>query len=107
MVRDGKRLLNSQAACALGSGMQFRYLGSAVGLGLVTAVLDNGLHGRLGAILSSGEVTKVLESVEAVQSLPVSVQSGVEAAFEACFSLEWQALLGLVCAQIPAALMML
>lgn len=98
-----KRIL----ASAMGAGMQFRYLGSAIGLGVVTAVLNNSLRVKLGTFLSSDDVIRILESSQAIGFLPLSTQSDVKAVFGECFKLEWKALLGFVCAQAPAALMML
>ena len=91
----------------MGASMQFRYLGGAVGFGIVTAIFNSGLRSHLGSLLTPEDVSKVLESTDYILRLPIPVQHPVKQVFQHSFAIGWRALLGFICAQIPAALMML
>ena len=87
--------------------MQFRYLGGAVGLGITTAVFNNSVRSGLASLLAPTDVFRVLESTELIHELPNPLQQEVQHVFGNSFTLQWKTLLGFVCAQVPAALMML
>ena len=87
--------------------MQFRYLGGAVGLGIVTAVFNNRVRSGLVSLLTPTDIVRVLQSTELIHQLPGPQQHEVQLVFGDSFTLQWKTILGFVCAQIPAALMML
>ena len=87
--------------------MQFRYLGGAVGLGIVTSVFNNNVKHQVASFLAPDDVSRLLESTQMIHLLPESSQLEVQKIFGESFSLQWKTLLGFVCAQIPTALMML
>ena len=92
---------------AMGAGMQFRYLGGVIGLGVVTTIFDSTLRPQLSSILTADEVSRVLQSTALISRLPAPLQQPVQEVFGNSFAMEWKALLGFICAQVPAAIMML
>ncbi|KAF2758475.1 MFS multidrug transporter-like protein [Pseudovirgaria hyperparasitica] len=91
---------------ALGANTQFRYLGGAVGLGVITAVLNARLHPSLGHIVDAEEVGAILRSTEAVRTLSVSERDNVLHLFADGFALQWKVILAFISAQVPVAIMM-
>ena len=91
----------------MGAGMQFRYLGGVIGLGVVTTVFNSSLRPQLSSILTPDEVSRVLQSTTLISRLPGPLQQPVQEIFGNSFAMEWRALLGFICAQVPAAIMML
>ena len=77
-----------------------------VGLAIVTCTFNSKLKPEMASVLSQSQLTAVLQSATEINSLPQELQDRVREAFSAAFSLQWKALLGLIAAQIPAALMM-
>ena len=90
----------------MGAGMQFRYLGGAMGLGILTAALNSTVKSLLSAILSSDQVTALLCSSESAADLSADKQVLVKMAYEAAFQLQWKILIAFVALQIPLAMIM-
>ena len=68
--------------------MQFRYLGGAVGLGIVTAVFNNHLRPRLASIVAPNDAARILQSTTILQELPAPLLQDVQGAFGNSFVLE-------------------
>ncbi|KAI9706730.1 MAG: hypothetical protein M1820_004700 [Bogoriella megaspora] len=91
---------------ALGAGMQFRYLGAAVGLGVLTAAFNGYIQPQLTSLLGPDEASRILHSTQVVSQLSPAVQSTVQEIFGVAFNLQWKALLGFISAEVVAALLM-
>ncbi|KAF2235166.1 MFS general substrate transporter [Viridothelium virens] len=92
---------------ALGAGMQFRYLGGTVGLGVVTAVFSSSTRPQLNSLLGASDASEVLQSAAKIHQFPQSVQGDIQRMFGHGFTLQWKVLLGFICGEVLAALMML
>lgn len=99
--------LTRNIAAALGANTQFRYLGGAVGLWLITSVLNSKLRPELASILSPEQIAAVLQSAEIIKSLPDAQREQVLSSFASGFTLLWKVILAFICGQVPAAIMML
>ena len=95
-----------RAASAMGAGMQFRYLGAVIGVGIVTAILNNSARSSLSSVLSPEELSRILQSTGAIQDLQPGLRQDVQSAFSQSFAESWKAMLGFICAQVIAAMMM-
>lgn len=90
----------------MGAGMQFRYLGGAIGLGIMTAVLDSTIKSSLSTIFTPEQITELLRSSGNAGALSPDKQLLVKLAYEDAFQLQWKVLIGFVAAQIPLAVIM-
>lgn len=59
---------------ALGVGLQLRMFGGALGIAIVTTILNSHLKSELPAVLEPGQIRAVLDSVQAFATLPAEVQ---------------------------------
>ena len=68
--------------------MQFQYLGGAVGLGVVTTILNNNLRPQLAFFLDPADVSRMIQSTEFINQLPVALQQDVQHVFGESFGLQ-------------------
>lgn len=94
------------AASTLGASGQFRYLGSALGLGIVSAVLTGTLRSALAPVLTSEELRQILDTLQDIALLSPEKQDFVLREFAKGFSLQWKVMLGFVGAQAVSAFLM-
>jgi hypothetical protein len=90
---------------AMGANTQFRYLGGALGLGVVTAAFNTYVHLHLSRILSVDTITSILESSSGVYDLSPNVQAAVIQDFADAFTLQWEIICIFVGLQIVANLL--
>ncbi|KAF4625358.1 hypothetical protein G7Y89_g12808 [Cudoniella acicularis] len=91
---------------ALGANTQFRYLGGAVGLGIISSILNSMLRPKLAIILNPEQLEAILQSTEILNTLQATQREQVLLAFADGFSLQWKVILAFIVAQIPAAFAM-
>ncbi|TGO51456.1 hypothetical protein BCON_0161g00290 [Botryotinia convoluta] len=91
---------------ALGANTQFRYLGGAIGLGLITSVLNSNLRPKLASILDAEQLSAIFQSAEIVKTFPEAQRNQVLLAFGIGYDLQWKVIIAFISAQVPAALMM-
>jgi hypothetical protein len=91
----------------LAANSQFRYLGSAVGLGVVISVFNSQLRPELSSLLSPEQVAAVLRSAEIIKTLPEAQRIQVVEILASGYALQWKVTIALICGQVPASLMML
>lgn len=89
----------------MGSVAQYRILGSAIGLAIVTAAFQGLVRDRLEAFLPSSEVESLLMSPDSISDYSDAVQGAIRNAFGNGYNLQLKILAGLAALQIPAALM--
>ena len=92
-------------AASLGANMQFRFLGGAIGLGVVTAVLNGYIRPRFVSILPEDTLVDVLQSASAIASLPEETAQRVISIYSSGFTLQWKALTAFAGAQTITNLM--
>ncbi|KAL4798965.1 major facilitator superfamily domain-containing protein [Aspergillus venezuelensis] len=87
-------------AIALGTGLQLRMLGGALGVAIATAILNSRLKSDLGSLLSQSELDEVLDSAQAINSLRPSVQDTVRKVFAGAYNQQMKAAGGFSVAQL-------
>jgi len=85
---------------------QFRYMGSVVGVAIVTCILNSYMVSHLSEILTPAQIDAVLQSTEVVGTLPGELRHAVQMLFAKGYNLQMRVLIGFSAAQIPAALLM-
>ena len=89
----------------MGSVAQYRILGSALGLAIVTAAFNSLVRGKLEDILQPSQVDDLLRSPAIVESFPKDLQGTILAAFGEGYNLQLKVLAGIAALQIPSALL--
>ncbi|TRX97449.1 hypothetical protein FHL15_001727 [Xylaria flabelliformis] len=89
-----------------GAITQFRVMGGAIGLAIVTAVFNSLVRGQLGGQLSSAELNALLTSPATITTFPPDVQETIRVKFADGYALQAKVLAGLAAGQIPASLLM-
>ncbi|KAH8648133.1 major facilitator superfamily domain-containing protein [Tricladium varicosporioides] len=90
---------------AMGAVTQFRYLGGALGIGVVTAALNSYVKQHLMSFLSSEDIAAVLQSSKAILTLATDERARVLQVFSDGFLLQWKLLCGFVGLQIVTILL--
>ena len=96
---DGRKDL---VAPAMGANTQFRYLGGAVGLGIVTVTLNSYVRSHLSGLLTPSDIINVLQSSDNIAMLNAETQARVLLVFANGFLLQWKIICGFVGLQIVA-----
>lgn len=99
---DGRKEL---VVPAMGANTQFRYLGGAVGLGVVTAALNEYIRSHLSSVLTSSEIAAILESSRVISTLSPERQTQVLQIFANGYLLQWRIICGFVGLQIVASIL--
>lgn len=86
--------------------LQFRTMGGAIGLAIVTTVLNSYIKSHLSAFLYPQEVNALLKSTQAFTALPPDLAETVKIVFAKGYNLQTQVMVGFSAAQVPVALMM-
>ncbi|XDG03758.1 hypothetical protein ABKA04_003373 [Annulohypoxylon sp. FPYF3050] len=81
--------------------IQFRFMGGATALAIVTAVANTWLRGALLDVLNPEEITLVFRRPDTINSLPGALRSTVRLMFAKSFSLQMRILIGFAAAQFP------
>lgn len=81
--------------------IQFRFMGGATALAIVTAVANTWLRGALLDVLSPEEITLVFRRPDTINSLPDALRSTVRLMFAKSFSLQMRILIGFAAVQFP------
>lgn len=90
----------------MGSIAQFRVMGGAIGLAIVTTAYNNLMTNNLGGLLTHNELAALLQTPATITSFPEAVQVSIRAAFGESYNLQMAILSGLAAGQIPASLLM-
>jgi hypothetical protein len=91
---------------ALGTGLQLRMLGEALGVVVATTILNEHLQGLLGSFLSRAQVDAILESPRAIALLEGgALQGRVRRDFGEAYNLQMRAAGGFSAAQVLVALL--
>lgn len=94
------------SAVAVGAVAQFRVMGAAIGLGIVTSVLNNFVTSRLAQFLSPSEVGTLLQTSAALSNFHPEQQNMIRSVFAEGYNLQMRILIGFAAAQLPASLVM-
>lgn len=101
----GHKLLTT-IAVAIGSIAQFRVMGGAIGLAIITTAFNSLITSRLGEFLSESQLIQLLKAPTTITSLSQDRQEVVRLTFADGYKLQLRILCGLAAGQIPASLLM-
>ncbi|KAI9842654.1 MAG: hypothetical protein M1837_007021 [Sclerophora amabilis] len=91
---------------AMGAVVQFRVMGGAIGLAIVTSVMNSFVKSRLAEILSADQIEAFLQSISMIGTLPPALAEMVRSVLGEGYNLQMKVLIGFAAAQIPAILLM-
>lgn len=91
---------------ALGAINQWRSLGGAIGLAVVTSVMNEFLKSKLLGYLSSEQLDQVVRSATIIQELPASLQGVTRSQFGRAYNEQMKIVMGLAIAQVLGTLLM-
>ncbi|BCS18428.1 uncharacterized protein APUU_11256S [Aspergillus puulaauensis] len=101
LVVDGE-----DQSIGLGTGLQLRMLGGALGVAIATSILNAHLKSRLGDVLDGEQLDMVLDSAQSVGLLPGELQVQVRRVFGEAYNIQMKAIGGFSAAQVlPVVLM--
>ena len=92
---------------ATGAIIQFRFLGGAIGLAIVSSILNNMLKSNLRETLSSSELETLLQTTEIISTFPPDIQEIVRGVFARSYNVQFKIMVGFAAAQVPAASLLL
>ena len=86
--------------------LQFRTLGGAVGLAIVTTVLNGYVKSRLLEFLTLDQINAGLKSTQSFNNLPPAAAVALRNIFAEGYNLQMRVMIGTSAAQIPTAFLM-
>lgn len=92
-------------AIASGAVVQFRMIGSTLGLASVTTALNNHLSDHLPKILNDTQLESVLSSTSVISSLEEPLKAQVQEVFGQGYDLQLKILIGFTAAQFLTLLL--
>ncbi|PVH96850.1 drug resistance transporter [Periconia macrospinosa] len=93
-------------ATATSSIVQFRFLGGATALAIVTAVSNTWLRRNLALLLDPPQVMMIFRATDFIDDLPLDVQPVIRGLFVKSFNLQMRILIGFAAAQFPFSLLL-
>lgn len=93
-------------AVATAAVIQFRLMGGAIGLAIVTTVFNGIVRPKLEHTLSITQLGALLHSTAVIESFQPDLQSRVRNIFANGFNSQMRIMIGFGAAQIPAALLL-
>lgn len=81
-------------------------MGGAIGLAIVTSILNGFVSSRLSAFLPEDQVVALLQTSAVVNSLSPEHQERVRAIFGRGYNIQMRILIGLAAAQLPSSALM-
>ena len=100
------RFSNFETAVVQGAIAQFRYMGAALGVAIMTCVLNSYVSSHLSPLLSSNQINAVLQSITTIEALPAELQLPVRLVFGQAYNLQIRILMGFSIAQFAATLLL-
>lgn len=100
------KLIGDFLAVAMSAMVQFRTMGGAIGLAIVTTVLNSYIKSELAQYISPDQIASLLETAEAFKSLPPDIINLVKGVFARGYNLQVEIMIGFAAAQIPASFLM-
>lgn len=86
--------------------LQCRTMGGAIGLAIVTTVLNSYLKSHMSRVLSPEEINALLKTTQAFTALPPYKAETVKTVFASGYNLQMRVMVGFSAAQMPLALLM-
>ena len=86
--------------------IQFRTMGGAIGLAIVTTVINGYIRNRLAGVLPPDQISALLQTTETLTALPPALAETVKSIFAKGYNLQLQVMIGFSAAQIPVTFLM-
>lgn len=93
-------------AVAIGTVTQVRFMGGAIGLAVVTSILNSHVRSHLSQTLTPEELSALLKSTTVISTFPSEVAIMARSVLGQGYNNQIKALIGTAVAQFPAALLM-
>ncbi len=81
-------------------------MGGAIGLAIVTTVINSYVRNRLVGVLPPDQIGALLQSTDAFAALPPAVVETAKSIFARGYNLQLQIMIGFSAAQIPATFLL-
>ncbi|OJJ38042.1 hypothetical protein ASPWEDRAFT_734149 [Aspergillus wentii DTO 134E9] len=91
---------------SLGTGLQLRMLGSALGVSIATTIMNSHLKSSLRSVLSSKQLDALLDTAEAIAQLAPEMQETVRVAYAEAYNQQMKAAGGFSLAQLLSLVLM-
>lgn len=98
--------LISVVATSTSAVVQFRMLGGALILAVITSIMNSELKRTLVTVLSSEELARIFRTTKAIQELADPIRTVVNDEFLKGYNMQLRILIGFAGAEIPATLIM-
>ena len=90
----------------MGAVVQFRVMGGAVGLAIVTCVMNSWTESALSPLLASDQLAAILQTTAAINALqPADLQTAVRTLLGNGYIIQMRIMIGFAVAQFPATLL--
>lgn len=86
--------------------IQFRTMGGAIGLAIVTTVINSYVRNSLAGILPPDRIGALLQTTDAFAALPAALAEDVKNIFARGYNLQLKIMIGFSAAQIPVTFLM-
>lgn len=93
-------------ATGTSAAIQFRFLGAALTVAIVTAVMNTHLKNKLILFLSPVQLAQMLRTTEAIDALHEPLRARVKGIFLEGYNMQLQILIGIAAAMFPATMLM-
>ncbi|KAF7872250.1 hypothetical protein EAF04_003174 [Stromatinia cepivora] len=94
-------------ATGTGAMVQFRQLGSAIGLSIAQSLMNSQLTSKLSSILTKEQLTTLLETTTAVARFPPDLRTRVIDVFAGAYGLQFKVVTAFAAAEVLTALLIL
>lgn len=91
---------------ALGTGLQLRMFGGALGIAIVTTIMNSYLKSHLPALLSPEQLSAVLDSAQVVATFPSELQVQVRQVYARAYNMQMKATWAFSIAQLLPVLLL-
>jgi hypothetical protein len=90
----------------MGAFNQIRYMGGAIGIGIISSVLNGYVNKELSGFLKPEEVGTILQTSSIANTFPPDVQDHIRQIFGQGYNLQMKILVGMASGQVPASFLM-
>lgn len=91
---------------AMSAMIQFRNMGGAIGLAIVTTVINSYIRNRLAEILPPDQIGALLQTTDAFAALSPALAEVVKSVFARGYTLQLRIMIGFSAAQVPVTFLM-
>lgn len=90
----------------MGAVVQFRMMGGLIGLSIAASVMNSWIQQQLSSVLSTEQLTNLLQSTSSIHEFPSNPQVKVQEVFSQGYNQEMKVIVGFCAIQFLAGLCM-